>query len=240
MSALPHSATLSRCGNRPAFAIRGDFGDIPPSFPPCPPDYWRVTILSVYRFLPGLIIVQAATAVLVFAASGASGPVHWGLVAVAALSLTLVVGFWFASIAAHAHQDILAGVKEQFARERERLAVAAEAEKRTFVEDSHRKILEETNRAHAKANFKLGAAVAGLLGIAGMLLYIELFTLSLVALTTAGGALAGYVARARQDARALVGYRADDKPLTAAYTVEHSGGGARPPRPAIGRNGRKS
>lgn len=176
--------------------------------------------MSAYRFLPGLIMVQVATAALVIAAAVGAGPVNWLLVALVSLSITLVVGFWFASIADHARKDTLAEAREKFAQERERLVVAAETEKRTIVEDSHRKIVHETNRAHARANFKLGAAVVGLMGVAGVLLYVELFTLALVTVTTAGGALAGYVTRARQDTLALKRRREEDRLLTTDYRVE--------------------
>lgn len=161
--------------------------------------------MSPFRFLPGLILVQLATAVLAIVAVSGPGQVNWLLAAVAALLVTIVVGFWFASIADHARKDLLANERERFAQERERLVVAAETEKRNVLEDSHRKIVQETSRAHAKANFKLGAAVAGMVGVAGVLLYIEMVTLALVALTTAGGGLAGYLLRIRQERRALRG-----------------------------------
>jgi hypothetical protein len=120
-----------------------------------------------------------------------------------ALILTVIVGLWFGSIAEHVKKDAIARIRDTYSRDRETLLVSAEAEKRTIVEESHRRIVEETNRAHAKANFKLGAAVVGLLGVAGVLLYIQLFTLALVTVTTAGGALAGYLTRARQDLLAI-------------------------------------
>lgn len=176
--------------------------------------------MSAYRFLPGLIIVQVATAGMVIAAGIAPEHANWLLVAVASAVITLLVGFWFASIAEHAKKDMLAEAREKFARERERLVVAAEAEKRTIVENSHRQIVQETNRAHAKANFKLGAAVVGMMGIAGVLLYVELFTLALVTLTTVGGALAGYVARVRQETLALRREKAEKALLSSVYTVE--------------------
>ncbi|MGY6213950.1 hypothetical protein ACW73L_02220 [Methylolobus aquaticus] len=138
------------------------------------------------------------------AAGGASG-IGWALAAAIAAALTMVVGLWFGSIAEHIKKDALAELRDGFARDRESLRVSAEAEKRQIVEESHQRIVEETRRAHSKANFKLGAAVTGMVGLAGILLYIELFTLALVTATTAGGALAGYLARARQEARALRG-----------------------------------
>ena len=159
--------------------------------------------MSPFRFLPGLILVQLATAVLAIVAISGDGQVNWLLAAVAALLVSVVVGFWFASIADHARKDLLANERERFAQERERLVVAAETEKRNFLEDSHRKIVQETSRAHAKANFKLGAAMAGMVAVAGVLLYVEMITLAVVTLTTAGGGLAGYLLRIRQERRAL-------------------------------------
>jgi hypothetical protein len=158
-----------------------------------------VTALSALRFLPGLIIVQLATGVLVIHALGSSFEATWQIIAMTALILTLVVAFWFRSIADHIAKDSLARAKDTFAREREQLIRASEAEKRTLVEESHHRIVEETNQAHSRANFKLGAMFVGILGIAATMLYIELITVGLVVLATGGGALVGYAARARQD-----------------------------------------
>lgn len=159
--------------------------------------------MSALKFLPGLIVVQLAAGALAVAATSGTGGASWALAAGLAATLTLIVGFWFSSIAEHAAKDALSSLRDRYARDRETLLVAAEADKRTIVEESHRRILEETRRVHARANFKLGAAVTAMAGIAGVLLYVELFTLALVTATTAGGALAGYLARARQDARLL-------------------------------------
>lgn len=161
--------------------------------------------MSALKFVPGLIVVQLATGALAVVAGERVGGLSWALAAVITATLTLVVGLWFGSIAEHLKKDAIAGLRDSFARDRETLLVSAEAEKRSIVEESHRRIVEETRRAHARANFKLGAAVTAMAGIAGVLLYVELFTLALVTATTASGALAGYLVRARQDARALRG-----------------------------------
>jgi hypothetical protein len=177
--------------------------------------------LSIFRFLPGLLIAQLATAaLLIYAERGGAEP-NWMVLGVAALFVALVIGLWFGSVAEHVKKDALADAREEFARERERFLIAAEADKRTIVEESHEKIVRETNRAHARANFKLGAALVGVLGIAGVMIYIELITLGLLTLTTAGGALAGYVTRARQDSKALRN-RAAEAALE-AYTIDVPG-----------------
>jgi hypothetical protein len=60
-------------------------------------------------------------------------------------------------------------------------------------------VLKGANRAHAKANFKVGLAVTGAVGAGIIMLFTELLTMGLLTLSTAGGALVGYGARARQD-----------------------------------------
>ena len=159
--------------------------------------------MSALKFLPGLIVVQVAAAALAVVVAASGGIIGWTLAAIVACTLTLIVGLWFGSIADHIRKDALTDLREEFTRDREHLLVAAEVDKRSIIEESHRRIIEESRQAHARANFKLGAAVSGMVGIAGILLYIELFTLALVTATTAGGALAGYLVRARQDGRLL-------------------------------------
>jgi small-conductance mechanosensitive channel len=155
--------------------------------------------MSVFKFLPGLIVIQIATAVLMISAISAPFAAAWLLAGGAASILALVVACWFRSIADHIRKDSLAEAREVFAQERERLLLAAEAEKRTIVETSHERLIQETNRAHARASFKLGAAFVGMIGIAAAMLYIQLITLGLVMLAAAGGALGGYGIRVRQD-----------------------------------------
>jgi hypothetical protein len=159
----------------------------------------RVNAMSMFRFLPGIFVAQAAAAVLVFAATGAARNLDWALIGALAAIIALLVAAWFGSIAAHVRKDALADARNAFARERETLVVAAETDKRAALEETHQRIVRETNRAHARANFKLGAGLAGLLGLGGLLFAIEFVTLSLLIFATAGGALAGYLVRARQD-----------------------------------------
>lgn len=155
--------------------------------------------MSMFRFLPGIIIVQAATAVLVFAFVE-SPKANWQLYGLLALIASFLTAFWFGSIANHMKKDALARMKEKLVREREQLLVATEKEKRQAFEKTQQRIAKETNRAHAKANFKVGATVVGAVGIGIGLLSFQFFTFGLLTLLAAGGALTGYVVRARQDA----------------------------------------
>jgi hypothetical protein len=163
----------------------------------------EVEAMSIFRFLPGIIILQIATAVFVIAASSSSHGPYWASMAVLALIVSLLAALWFGSIADHIKKDTLAKMKEAFAREREHLLVTTEADKRAVLEESHKQIVKETNRVHAKANFKLGVAFVGTLCVATLMFSIQFITAGLLTLATAGGALAGYAVRARQDALAL-------------------------------------
>ena len=157
--------------------------------------------MSMFRFLPGIIIVQGATAVLVLAIVQTPA-VNWMLFAPLALIASFLTAFWFASIANHTKKDAVARMKEESVRERERLLVSTEREKSRVFEQTHRQIVKETNRAHAKANFKVGAAVIGAVGVGVGLLAMQFVTLGLLPLFAAAGGLAGYGLRARQESRA--------------------------------------
>jgi hypothetical protein len=155
--------------------------------------------MSMLRFLPGVILIQAATAILVIAFMEVP-EASWLPYVLLAVIASLLTTFWLASIANHLKKDALARIKEELAREREQIFVTAAEEKTRIFEQIHKRIVKETNRAHAKANFKVGAAVAGAVGIGIGLLSIQFFTVGLLTLLTAGGALAGYVVRVRQNA----------------------------------------
>jgi hypothetical protein len=126
---------------------------------------------------------------------------YWIAFGLIGLLVTVLTAFWFGAIAKHVKKDAVARAKELFAKERERLRLQTEKEKNKLMEQSHRRVVQETSRAHAKANFKVGAAFVGALGVGAVMLFTELVTLGLLTLSTGGGALAGYLMRARQAQR---------------------------------------
>ncbi len=152
----------------------------------------------MFRFLPGIVILQAATAVLVYAALRVPLEEHWLLFALIGLITSLLVAFWFGSIAKRVRRDALARAQEGLAREREKLRVGVEHEKNRILTETHKKIVKETNRAHARANLKVGAALAGTMGLGAVMLMTQFLTLGLFTLTMGGGILAGYVWKARR------------------------------------------
>lgn len=157
--------------------------------------------MSSFKFLLGIIVLQIATTVLVVTAL-TSGP-YLPLAGVFALIIGLLVALWFGSIADHITKDALVRAKERFSRERERLLATAEADKRGVIEKSHKQIVKETRRAHARANFKLGAAFAGMVSLGALMLSIQFLTIGLLILAAAGGGFVGYLVRAREESLAL-------------------------------------
>jgi hypothetical protein len=157
--------------------------------------------MSMLRFLPGILVVQAATAALMLAALGPSSGAAWIPLAALGAIVTVIAALWFGSIAEHVKKDALTDAAARFAQEREHIRVAAETDKRAALEDTHQRIVKETRRAQNKANLQLGLGLAGLLMLGGLMLAIEFMTVGLLIMATAGGALGGYVFRARQDAR---------------------------------------
>jgi hypothetical protein len=160
--------------------------------------------MSMLKFLPGILVVQAATAALAAAVlAPSSSEAVWVPLAALALVVTLIAALWFGSIAEHVKKDALTEARVQFAREREHIRVTAETDKRAALEDTHQRLVKETRRAQNRANLQLGLGLAGLLALGGLMLAIEFMTVGLLMMATAGGALGGYVFRARQEARAV-------------------------------------
>ena len=156
-------------------------------------------ISILFRFLVGIVLIQGAAAVLAYAALSSEHIQVWLLLGALALIMGVVAAFWFASMAAHSRKDALVRVQESFSREREQIRVKAEREKTRVVRQSHQQIAKERNRAQHKANFKVGASLAAVLALGMMMLLTQFVTIGLLTLTTAGGAVGGYLFRARHD-----------------------------------------
>lgn len=183
------------------------------------------------RFLPGILIIQIATVALALAAVRTSDSEQWIAIACLAVIVNLVTTFWFGSIAGHMKKDAVARAKEEFYRERETLKVNAERQKSRLIKKSHEQINKETNRAHAKANFKVGAAFAGVIGAGALMMFTQFLTLGLLTLAGGGGALAGYLVRVRQE------YKSGDK-VSVLPSVSSAGKQQSLPPPQANKKGR--
>jgi len=166
---------------------------------------FRFSISNLLKFLTGILLVQGATAMLVYSAMRIEQAEIWLLFAALALIIGVLASFWFASIAGHLSKDQLARAREGFSREREKIRVRAEREKTKVIKQSHQQITKERNRVQTKANLKVGVAFAGAVGVGLVMLLAQFVTFGLLTLTTAGGALGGYLVRGRRDAKAMAG-----------------------------------
>jgi len=158
----------------------------------------RFSFSGLFKFLTGILLLQVATGILVVLALRTESHEVWLLFLLLALTLCLLTAFWFASIITHAKKDATAQVREDFSREREKIRVRAEREKSKVIEKSHQQIIKDRGRIQAKANTKSGVLFAGMLTLGGIMVFTQFFTFGLLIMTTAGGALAGYLVRSRQ------------------------------------------
>jgi len=153
----------------------------------------------MFKYLMGILIIQTATVAMTLAAIKSGDHELWLAVLLLGLLIALVTAFWFASIAGHAKKDALANAKDEFSKEREKLRVNAERQKTRLMRKSHEEIRKETNRAHAKSSFKLGAGFIGIVAAGSLMIFSQLLTLGLLTLAVGGGALGGYLMRVRQE-----------------------------------------
>lgn len=153
----------------------------------------------MFKYLPGILIIQAATVAMTLAALKSSDQELWLAIGLLGLIIGLVTAFWFSSIASHIKKDALAQARDEFSREREKLRVNAERQKTRLIKKSHEQIRKETNRAYARTNFKLGAGFVGIIGAGALMIFTQFLTLGLLTLAVGGGALGGYLVRLRQD-----------------------------------------
>lgn len=61
---------------------------------------------------------------------------------------------------------------------------------------------KETNRAHARSSFKLGAGFIGIVAAGSLMIFTQFLTLGLLTLAVGGGVLGGYLMRIRQEVAA--------------------------------------
>jgi ABC-type multidrug transport system fused ATPase/permease subunit len=108
-------------------------------------------------------------------------------------------------------------IKSEFASEKEKIKVDAEKEKIKVIKEAQQNITLESTKTHAKANFKVGASVAGVIAVGGLFVFTQMITMGLLALTTAGGALGGYYYKGRR----LETQRRKELEVIDAKIIEH-------------------
>ncbi len=175
-------------------------------------------MFKVIKYLIGIILVQVLTIVLVRLSPGELEGANLLRLAIPLGFISLAVAFWFASLAEHHRKDDIAKIQGEFAKEREKLRVNAERAKTRVVKKAQQDIAKEAKTTHAKANFKVGAAVAGAMGVGALFIFAQMLTVGLLTLTTAGGAMGGYYLRGRRAEQK--GLRADDVASSDVKVIE--------------------
>jgi len=151
------------------------------------------------RFLFGILVLQVTTVALVLLAPDKLEGIAWLRLLIPLLMVGLLAAFWFSSIAKNKNSDEISQLQQQHAKEREKLQVNAERAKTRIIKKTQQQIAREAKLTHGKANFKVGAAFAGVMGLGALMLLTQFLTLGVVTLTAAGGALGGYFYRGRKD-----------------------------------------
>jgi Flp pilus assembly protein TadB len=154
--------------------------------------------MNLLKFLFGIILAQAATYMLVLLSPAELTMTGVLRLAIPLLIIALILAFWFSSIAGHHSKDAIGKVKDDFANERDKLRANAQRAKERVIKEAHKNIAKETQKAHAKANFKVGAAFAAALGVGALFIFAQMLTAGLLAITATGGVMGGYYWRGRR------------------------------------------
>ena len=154
----------------------------------------------MFKILVGILLIQLVTAGLVFISIGWSQEPQLIIIVIAfGLILAVLTTFWFGSIVQNMQQSSQAKLQAKHAQDRERILRRAEREKAKVTSESYRQIEKAAQKARAKANFKMGAALAIATGVGGFLILSQLVTVGMMILVASGSGLAGYLIRVRQD-----------------------------------------
>lgn len=154
--------------------------------------------MKLLQYFFGIVIAQIAIFSLVLLNSGSLTTESILRIAIPALIIALVIAFWFSSIAKHHSKDDISKIKDEFASEKEKLRANAERAKDRVRKNAQKEIVKETTKAHAKANFKVGASFVGVLGIGALFVMAQMMTAGLLLISTASGAMGGYYLRGKR------------------------------------------
>ena len=186
----------------------------------------------MFRFLPGLVLVQLVTLALAWASLGAPPPDVALRLGLPALIVAATAAFWFAQLGRLDAERERARTRLEHTEERERLRrealveaerlkldaraetdrvrLDAEREKAAVVDAARRESRAEERRIDRRANARVALAFAGAGAAGALMLLTPLVTVGLVTIAATGGGLGGYALRWRQTrSRALPAPRAD-------------------------------
>jgi Flp pilus assembly protein TadB len=155
------------------------------------------------KFIPGILILQIVTIILVLIVPGDLADWSWLRLTIPVLIAGFLAAFWFGSISAQRRKDDIIRLKEKHAKERETIRVNAERAKTRLLKQTQREVRQEVRRSSRQSNIKAGLVFAGAAGLGGVLILTQFMSLGMFILTAAGSALGGYLLRIRQERRKL-------------------------------------
>ena len=147
-------------------------------------------MMQVLKYFTVIVLVQVITGILVVLSPSNLDNIALLRLIVPLLFVALIMAFWLNSLAGHSKKDTVTKMKDSFAKEREDIRVKAE-----------KNIAREAKTTHAKANFKVGAAFAGVLGVGVLFVLAQMMTAALLTITAAGGVASGYFYRGKRLAK---------------------------------------
>jgi len=172
------------------------------------------------RYLSGVVLLQIVTLALFWASLGSHFDQILLRAVLPAALVALVTGFWFASISRSDGERLRADLIERHAAEKEQLlqraeksreellnkansdresiVVQASSEREKLLRQAHKDLRRHEKSVSRRANVKVGLAFAGTTAAGVIMLITELLTLGLLTITSAGGALGGYLFRWKQ------------------------------------------
>ena len=132
----------------------------------------------MFRYLPGIILVQVVTLALLWVNADSTINELLTRVALPALLLSTVTALWFAAVSRAEAQREKSTLQEKYYQEREELARSMErtradvmqqasSEREQLVQQTHREMIKAERRASRSANMKVGAAFT-LVTVAGV------------------------------------------------------------------------
>jgi len=152
----------------------------------------------MHRYLPVIVLVQLVTAALLWASLDNPPKqmlIQFGL---PSLLVAVVTALWFANIGRLDSERVIAKLKLQHAKEREKLQINAEKTKSKVIEQSHKEIRKHEKRIGRKASLKVGLAFFSATAVGVLFVITEFLMFGLMTITTSLGGLGGYLLRARQ------------------------------------------
>ena len=179
----------------------------------------------MFRYLPGIVLIQVVTLALFWVNQGATMENLLLRAGLPAAIIACVTALWLSTLGRMDGDRRNAELREKHASEREQLnreiertrseilqqasadkaqiQERAHVERERLVKQTHKQLMQRERSISRRANVKVALAFMAVSGLGVLMLVTNMMTLGLLTITTAGGALGGYLLRWRQSRQAL-------------------------------------